>query len=103
MLKAASDAQAAERLAAFNACVHQDKAVSVLTRSWLNGPHPAIQWSDFLFVEDVRKGEIVSTLALLPQTCTYDGIPLRAGQVALVATHPQYRRRGLMRAQMQGA
>jgi len=101
LLKAVREAQDAERLAAFNAFVHHDEAVGVLTRWLMNGKHPAARHSDFLFVEDTTKGEIVSSLALVPQTWTYDGIPLRVGQVESVGTHPAYRGRGLIRAQME--
>ncbi len=46
-------------------------------------------------VEDTQK--IVSTLCLIPQRWTYAGIPFTVGRVEAVATHPDYRRRGLVR------
>jgi len=78
-LHAVRDAPDAERVAAFNASVHQDEAVGVFTRWKLGGTHPTVTFSDCLFVEDTRSGEIVSSLCLLPQTWTYEGIPLVDG------------------------
>jgi len=101
LLKAVRNVQDAQRLAAFNAFVHQDTAVGVWTHWCLGGRHPTVTFPDFLFVEDTNKGEIVSTLGLMTQTWTYDGIPLPVGQVELVGTHPDYRGRGLIRAQME--
>jgi len=99
-LQTARNARDAERVAAFNASVHRDEAIGVFTRWKLSGTHPAVTFSDCLFVEDTNSGEIVSSLCLMPQTWTYEGIPLRVGEVSLVGTHPAYRGRGLIRAQM---
>jgi len=62
------------------------------------GKHPTVVWEDFLLVEDTRTGEIVSSLGLIPQTWAYAGIPFGMGQIELVGTHPDYRRKGLVRA-----
>jgi GNAT superfamily N-acetyltransferase len=99
-LQTADNARDIERVAAFNASVHQDEAVGVFTRWKLDGTHPTVIFSDCLFVEDRRSGEIVSSLCLMPQTWTYEGIPLPVGEVSLVGTRPDYRGRGLIRAQM---
>jgi len=99
-LRAVRSAEDVERVATLNAFIHQDSAVGELTRWRLSGAHPTVTLHDFLFVEDTNKGEFVSTLGLVPQTWTYDGIPLQVGQVELVGTHPDYRGRGLIRAQM---
>jgi hypothetical protein len=50
-------------------------------------------------VEDTCSGSIVSTLCLIPQTWSYDGIHFGVGRPELVGTHPDYRGRGLIRAQ----
>ena len=50
-------------------------------------------------VEDTATGRIVSTLFLIPQVWSYAGVPMKVGQPELIATHPDYRRRGLVRAQ----
>ena len=47
-----------------------------------------------------RAERIVSSLNLIPQTWSYGGVPFGVGRVELVGTLPEYRRRGLMRRQM---
>jgi GNAT superfamily N-acetyltransferase len=89
-----------ERIAAFNASVHEDEGIGIFTRWKLDGTHPAVVFSDALFIEDSQSGEIVSSLCLIPQTWTYEGMPLCVGEVSLVGTHPDYRNHGLIRAQM---
>ena len=100
LLKAASGVKDIERIAAFNASVHHDEGIDVYTRRKLGGSHPTATFSDALFVTDTRSGQIVSSLCLIPQTWSYEGIPLLVGEVSLVGTHPDYRNRGLIRAQM---
>ncbi len=65
----------------------------------MSGQHPTFQPSDFTLVEELLTGKIVSSVALLSQTWTYDGIPFPVGQPDVVSTDPAYRRRGLVRAQ----
>jgi GNAT superfamily N-acetyltransferase len=62
--------------------------------------HPDISNDDFVLVEDERTGEVVSTICLIPWHCRYEEIPLEVAMLENVATHPDYRRRGLMRAQV---
>jgi hypothetical protein len=50
-------------------------------------------------VENTRTGEIVSSLNLISQTWAYEGIPFKVGRPELVGTLPEYRNRGLVRAQ----
>ena len=52
-------------------------------------------------VEDTASGRIVSALFLIPQVWSYAGVSIKAGQPELIATHPDYRRRGLVRAQFE--
>lgn len=100
LLKAAGDTHDAERVAAFNSSVHKDEAIGIFTCWKLGGTHPTVTYSDCLFVQDTQSSEIVSSLCLMPQTWTYEGIPLLVDEVSLVGTHPDYRGRGLIRAQM---
>jgi hypothetical protein len=93
-------------LAAFNAEIHRGPGstapaagMAAWTRDLLRGDHPTVAPGDFTVVEDTRRGAIVSTLCLISQTWSYDGIPFGVGQPELVGTHPDYRRRGLVRAQ----
>lgn len=94
----------ADRLAEFNGHIHgedpQDaRAVSAWVRDLLIGPHPTFQTGDFLIVEDPITGKIVSSLCTISQTWSYDGIPFAVGRPELVGTDPEYRNRGLVRAQ----
>ncbi|HEX7976541.1 MAG TPA: GNAT family N-acetyltransferase [Anaerolineales bacterium] len=103
VLRRANPADSAE-LAAFNAQVHgEDPAdaerVSVWTRDLLEKPHPTFKPGDFTVVEDTRTGKIVSTMNLISQTWAYGGIPFGVGRPELVGTLPEYRGRGLVRAQ----
>ncbi len=72
------------------------------TRDLMNGRHPTTQPSDFTVVVDRNDGDkIVSSLCIIPQTWTYDGIPFGVGRPEYVATDEKYRRRGLMAAQFE--
>lgn len=52
-----------------------------------------------ILVEDVAAGRVASSVSLVEQTWTYEGIPLHVGEVGIVSTRPEYRHRGLVRAQ----
>lgn len=67
----------------------------------LAGSHPTFNTNDFTIVEDTSTGEIVSSLCLIDQTWAYEGIHFPVGRPELVATHPDYRRRGLIRKQFE--
>jgi GNAT superfamily N-acetyltransferase len=97
-----------EALVAFNAAVHgapgpPDPAIGAWTRDLLTRPHPTFGEGGFLVVEDPAAGKLVSSLNLIPQTWSYDGVPFGVGRVELVGTLPGYRRRGLIRRQMEEA
>ncbi len=62
--------------------------------------YPGLRRQDFSFVQDSTTGETVSSICLLPTTWVYEGVALRVAELGIVATHPDYRRRGLIRAQM---
>ncbi|HYO50174.1 MAG TPA: GNAT family N-acetyltransferase [Chloroflexia bacterium] len=66
----------------------------------MSGEHPTSRPGDFTIVEDTALGKIVSSMCLISQTWTYDGIPFNFGQPDIVSTDSAYRRRGLVRAQM---
>jgi hypothetical protein len=107
VMRRATAADAA-RLAAFHADVHRDPGiqepdagVGAWVRSLLQDPHPTFRPGDFLLVEDTRSGEIASSLCLISQTWSYGGVPFGVGRPELVGTHPDYRRRGLVRAQFE--
>ncbi len=93
------------RVAAFNATIHgtddgaPDDWVRVWTEDMMRGDHPTTSAGDFLIVEDTRTGAIVSSLCTISQRWSYSGIPFGVGRPEMVGTHPDYRRRGLVRAQ----
>lgn len=96
-----------EALGAFNVQMHTDNPenpetwLARWTEDLMRGDHPTTQASDFTVVVDEKAGgKIVSSLNLISQTWLYDGIPFGVGRPELVATDPEYRRRGLVREQM---
>ncbi len=99
VLRPVRDERDAERFAAFNAAV-VDPREGAACRCLLHH-HPETTYADYLLVEDTRTGEIASTTCLLPCRWRYEDITLDVAQLEMVATHPDYRRRGLVRAQVQ--
>lgn len=67
----------------------------------MSGDHPTCDASDFTVVEDTRTGSIVSSTCLIGQRFSYEGIEFDAGLPELVGTHPDYRRRGLVKEQFE--
>lgn len=93
-----------EPLAQFNGWLHGDDGqfnpfVAQWTREFMSPLHPTCGPSHVTVVEDTRTGKIVSSMNLIPQTWTYDGIPFGVGRPEAVGTDPAYRRRGMVRAQ----
>lgn len=74
--------------------------IGVWAHELMSGRHPTTRASDFTVVEDTRTGKIVSSLCLIPQTWSYGGIPFGCDRIEQVGTDPVYRRRGLIRTQM---
>ena len=70
------------------------------TRDLMAGNLPGFSPGDFTVVEDTDAGRIVSTLNLISQTWSYEGMEFPVGRVDAVVTDRAYRRRGLSRAQM---
>lgn len=70
----------------------------------INTDHPTVTLDDIWVVVDPAKDDaIVSALLLIPQTWQYEDIQFGCGRVELVATHKDYRRRGLIRELMNAA
>lgn len=97
-----------EALSAFNAHVHRhedtnepEERVGTWTRDLVNRPHPTFRLGDFTLVEDTKTEAIVSSLCLISQTWSYDGIDFKVGRPELVGTDPAYRERGLVRSQFE--
>ncbi|GAB4451935.1 MAG: hypothetical protein Kow00120_22170 [Anaerolineae bacterium] len=105
VLRRAETEEDIERIIALDNLVIQEGEpgvdVSVWVRLMTRGDHPTTTRRDFYLVEDTRKDLFVSSLCLIPQTWTYDGIPFGAGRPEIVMTLPEYRRRGLVRRQFE--
>ena len=96
-----------EELAQFNLDIHSDNpdepemGLYYWVMGLMSGEHPTTRASDFTVVVDTKDdNRIVSSLNLISQTWAFDGIPFGVGRPELVATLPEYRRRGLVRRQM---
>lgn len=97
-----------DAIATFNAALHTDAPgtpdpfLERWTRDLMGGAHPTTGATDFTVVTDAKRdGAVVSTLCLISQTWSYDGIPFGVGRPELVGTDPAYRRRGLIRLQFE--
>jgi hypothetical protein len=96
----------ADALAEFNGTIHGDdeldkQRVAAWTRDLLTRPHPTLNPDDFTIVEEASTGKIVSSMNLIPQTWSYEGIEFGVGRPELVGTAPEYRNRGLVRIQFE--
>lgn len=96
----------ADALSEFNGNIHgiddiDRKGVAAWTRDLLTRPHATLKPSDFTIVEETSTRRIVSSLNLIPQTWTYEGIEFGVGRPELVGTLPEFRSRGLVRAQFE--
>jgi hypothetical protein len=102
----------AEAVALFNARVHHSigepfeqrephQDIAACTRDLMSGTHPTCAVTDFTVVEDVQTGSVVSSMCLIPQRWSYEGVEFGAGLPEFVGTHPDYRRRGLVREQFE--
>ena len=94
-----------DTLAEFNRSIHSDneqdgECLAAWTRDLLTA-HPTFRPDDFTVVEETSTGRIVSTMNLISQTWTYEGIPFGVGRPELVGTLPEFRNRGLVRLQFE--
>lgn len=87
-----------ERYVAFNR--DYNNPLEGLNTNCLIRHFPGASHEDYQLIEDPQTGEIVSTTCLIPWKIRFCGIPLRAGQLEQVLSHPGYRRHGLVRTQM---
>jgi hypothetical protein len=94
-----------ERVVALYAHVFRDRADAPIdTRliAWVedmfSGRHPLITPGDWALVEETAgERRVVAATGLMRQTWVYDGVPFPVGRPEVVASHPDYRRRGLVR------
>ena len=94
-----------DRLAEFNAHAFRDEQAQppnpwdrARIRELMSGRHPLVGAEDFVLVEDSATGAVVSSACLMWQRWEYEGIPFEVGRPEHVATDPDYRNRGLVRA-----
>lgn len=98
-----------QELAEFNFKQHNDPAngePELWLKDWtfelLNGQHPTTGPDDFTVVVDENKsGEIISAAVTISQTWAYDTIPFGVGRPELIATESEWRKKGLIKAQME--
>lgn len=76
-----------------------DEGLRVWMRDLMGNDHPTFRAHDFILVEDTANGQIASSMGLISQVWLYGGVQVRVGQPEIVSTHPDYRRRGLVREQ----
>lgn len=96
----------ADALAEFNGRIHGEneldtQRVAAWTHDLLARPHPTLRPDDFTIIEEIASGRIISSINLIPQTWTYEGIEFGVGRPELVGTLPEYRNRGLIRLQFE--
>ncbi len=101
-----STAADASAIAEFNSWVQGDPAKTQPIEGeiyWaldlLRGDHPTFHEDDFTIVEDTATGKIVSVTNLIDQVWSYGGVEFGVGRPESVGTLPEYRHRGLIRAQ----
>jgi hypothetical protein len=94
-----------ERVASLYASVFRSSAEAPLnwhiphwTRAMFSGRHPHIGPRDFAVVEDTTTGAIVASTCLLRYTFDFEGLPVPFGRPEVVATQPEYRKKGFIRA-----
>ncbi len=94
-----------ERIAALTSQVFRETAEeppNPENAAWLrdlgSGRHPLTNVDRCVFVEDTRTGQVVACTWLISAVWTYGGMRFSVARPEHVASHPDYRRRGLMRA-----
>lgn len=75
-----------------------DTTAGVWAGDLLRGDHPTTRPEDGTVAVDRATGRIVACSFLISQTWSFDGIPLRVGRPELIASDPDNRGRGVVRA-----
>ena len=76
----------------------EDEILGPWVEDLVSDQHPTVTDDDiWVIVDPANDDRIVSATLLIPQTWRYDTIELPIGRVELVATHKNYRNRGLIR------
>lgn len=98
ILRTAASARDIERVAEFDGVIHGAGVAPVVRNIFLHYPGAVLR--DLIFVEEEAAGRVVSSLCLIPWTWRYGAAVLPAGELGIVGTLAEYRRRGLIREQM---
>jgi hypothetical protein len=99
VLRSVSSRSDLNRVARLNTEVH-GTAVGHFSRTLLLN-HPDTQPEHWLYVEDPKTKNAVSTLCLIPWQIRFDGIEIKAAEMGIVATGEAFRNRGLIRCQVE--
>ncbi|MCI0712336.1 MAG: GNAT family N-acetyltransferase, partial [Chloroflexi bacterium] len=76
-----------------------DEPIKPWTLDLIAENHPTVTDDDvWMVIDPTRDNMIVSAVLLIPQVWRYENIEIPVGRVELVATHKDYRNRGLVRA-----
>ena len=87
----------------FTVRIHGDPGLGVSVRDLMCGDHPTTSVNDFVLVVDSNaNNRIVAMAGLISQTWAYGDISFGVGNPEFIATDLAYRRRGLMRAVIDG-
>jgi hypothetical protein len=99
VLRTVRNGEDARKFAIFNG--EMNNAREGATCACVLGHHPFLAYSDYRIVEDTRSGQIVSTTCTLPWEIQFETSRLQAAMLEMVLTHPDYRRQGLVRRQIE--
>ncbi len=99
VLRSVRNAQDARNYAVFNG--EFNNAREGATCACVLNHHPFTSFSDYRIVEDTRSGHIVSTTCTFPWEVQFETLRLQAAMLEMVLTHPDYRRLGLVRRQVE--
>jgi GNAT superfamily N-acetyltransferase len=97
ILREVSSPDDVQRYIDLNAAVTNEGAIA----KRLLHHHPTTTNADYWLVVDETTGKAASTTCLLPWRCNLDGIVLNVAMLEMVVTDPAYRKRGLVRAQIE--
>jgi predicted N-acetyltransferase YhbS len=98
ILRTAASERDVERVAEFNGTIHEPMVAAMTRALFLH--HPRTHREDLIFVEDERTSQVVSSVCLIPWTWRYEDVTISSGEMGIVGTLEDYRRRGLIRAQV---
>lgn len=71
---------------------------ALVAADYMGGRHPLVRAGDFAVAEDTRQSGIVAAAGLMQNAWELDGVGFGVGRPEIVASHPDYRNRGLVRA-----